>query len=401
MPASSKQVGPHGSRRGGNRAERRYQAPEGPKVIAHGFRVCVKTQGRQRRGTACRARQTESSGAKRTLPFFSAALTLVLLFSCGSVGEPLPPLLNIPERSHDLSARQTEQGIILEWTWPETTTEGMPLTDLERFGIHFMAAAPGQPPPGDFEIQSKWLRDVEGAGLENLGPGDPVQATLDAEPFLGKVLALGVRAESRRGRSAGFSNLIVIEVLPPPAAPAAPQITVTSDAIELTWPAVPSARSYRLYRRDETGGEFKPVTTTTETAFRDSQFAWDETYLYRVQSLTGSPGYEVEGRTSKPAQVTTRDTFPPAAPTGLRVVPGLDSIELSWQPGPEPDLAGYRLRRVAGDAEAAVLEPSLIPTLNFNDKTVEKGVTYRYQLSAVDQNNNESSPTESREVRLP
>jgi hypothetical protein len=324
-----------------------------------------------------------------------------LLLSCGSVGEPLPPLLNIPERSHDLAARQTEQGIILEWTWPETTTEGMPLTDLERFGIHFMAAPPGQPPPGDFEIQSKWLRDVEGAGLENLGPGDPVQVTLDAEPFLGKALALGVRAESRRGRSAGFSNLIVIEVLPPPAAPAAPQITAAADAIELSWPAVPGARSYRLFRRAESGEKFEPITTTTETTFRDSQFTWDQTYVYRVQSLTGDAGYEVEGRTSEPSRITARDTFPPSAPAGLRVVEGLDSIELSWQPGPEPDLAGYRLRRFAGNTEPVVLDPSLIPTLNFNDKTVEKGVTYRYQLTAIDQNNNESSPTESREVRLP
>lgn len=342
-----------------------------------------------------------ASGAKPTLPFFSAALALLFLLSCGSVGEPLPPLLNIPGRSEDLSAHQTEQGIILEWTWPETTTEGMPLTDLERFGVYFMATSPGQPPPSDFEIQSNWLRDIEGAGLENLGPGDPVQVTLDAEPFLGKAFALGVRAESRRGRSAGFSNLIVIEVLPLPAAPSAPQLTVTADDIELTWPAVPGARSYRLYRRAESGDKFEPIATTTETSFRDSQFTWDQTYIYRVQSLTGSPSYQVAGHTSEPTQITARDTFPPSAPAGLRVVEGLDSIALSWQPGPEPDLAGYRLRRIAGNTEPVVLDPSLIPTLSFNDKTVEKGVTYRYQLTAIDQNNNESSPAESRAVHLP
>lgn len=277
----------------------------------------------------------------------------------------------------------------------------MPLTDLERFGVHFMATSPGQPPPSDFETQSKWLRDIEGAGLENLGPGDTVHVTLDAEPFLGKALALGVRAESRRGRSAGFSNLIVIEVLTPPAAPSAPQLIVTADAIELTWPAVPGARSYRLYRRAESGDKFEPIATTTETSFRDSQFTWDQTYIYRVQSLTGGPSYQVEGHTSAPAQITARDTFPPSAPAGLRVVAGLDSIELSWQPGPEPDLAGYRLRRIAGNAEPTVLDPSLISTLNFNDKNVQQGVTYRYQLTAIDQAENESSPTQSREVHLP
>ena len=332
---------------------------------------------------------------------FVAAIALALLAAtCGSVGEPLPPLLNIPERSQDLAARQTEQGIILQWTWPETTTEGMPLTDVERFALYFMqAVSSNQPSPNDFEIQSKWLRDVD--ALENLGPGDRVELILDPQPFWSETLVLGVRTESRRGRSAGFSNLIVIEVVSPPAPPPAPQLTVTADGIDITWPAVADARSYRVHRRAEADEEFQPLATTAETAFRDSQFNWDQTYFYRVQSLTGSPDYEVEGGTSQPAQVTAHDTFPPAAPSGLRVVAALDSIELSWQPGPEPDLAGYLVRRTAGNAEPTGLTPALITTINFNDQQVQRGIAYRYQLTAIDHNNNESLPTESHEVHLP
>ncbi len=342
---------------------------------------------------------------KRTLPHFSTPIALLLTWfsmSCGSIGEPLPPLLNIPERSEDLAARQAEQGIVLRWTWPETTTEGMPLTDVARFAIHLMrAASPSEPAINDFEIQSKWLRDVDGADLENLGPGDGVHVVIDPEPFFGDTLILGVRAESSRGRSIGFSNLLVIDVVPPPPSPTAPQLTVLPDAIELTWPAVAGANSYRIFRRADAESGFQAMATSTETGFRDSEFDPGQTYVYRVQSLTGSAEYEVEGGTSEPARIKARDTFPPAAPTGLRVVAGLDSIALSWRPGPEPDLAGYRLRRVAGDAGPTVLDPSLIPTLNFNDKEVRKGVTYRYQLTAIDRNDNESAPTQSREVHLP
>ena len=327
---------------------------------------------------------------------------LLLLSFCGSVGEPLPPLLNIPESSQDLAARQTESGIILQWTSPETTTEGMPLPDLARFAIHFMpTTAPNRPTPDDFAIQSKWLHEVDVANLDDLGPGDPVQVTLDPQPFLGETLVLGVRAESRRGRSSDFSNLLVIQVLAPPAAPVTPHLTVTADAIELEWPAVPNARSYRIHRRTQDGPEFQPLAITAETTFRDPQFTWDETYVYRVQSLTGSPDYEVAGGISPPAQIAALDTFPPAAPNDLRVVAGLDSIELSWEPGPEPDLAGYRLRRSEDNAKPAVLNPELISTINFTDRQVRSGVTYRYDLTALDQNNNESIPARSREVRLP
>ena len=347
--------------------------------------------GDRRRGAA--------RAALDTVPIFCA---LLLLSFCGSVGEPLPPLLNIPESSQDLAARQTELGIILQWTWPETTTEGMPFTDLARFAIHFMqATAPRRATPDDFAIQSKWLHEVDVADLDDLGPGDPVQVTLDPQPFLGETLVLGVRAESRRGRSAGFSNLLVIQVLAPPAPPAPPQLTVTADAIELKWPAIPDARSYRIQRRAQDEPEFQPLAITAETTFRDPKFTWDETYVYRVQSLTGSPDYEVAGGTSPPAQIAALDAFPPAAPNDLRVVAGLDSIELSWEPGPESDLAGYRLRRTTDNAKPAVLTPDLIPTINFTDRQVQRGVTYRYDLTALDQNNNESLPARSREVRLP
>ena len=362
-------------------------------MVAHGF------------GHGAASPQTV--GARPAVPahrhaFLIALLLTVLHLNCGSIGEPLPPLLNIPESTQDLTARQTTQGIILQWTWPETTTEGMPLSDLARFAIHFMqSGSPNQPPPSDFDIQSKWLRDIDVADLNDQGPGDPVQVTLDAKPFLGETIVLGVRAESRRGRSVGFSNLLVIQVLPPPEAPAPPQLTVAPDAIELTWTAVRDARSYRVERRGPTQDDFQPITTTGETTFRDPRFTWEETYHYRVQSLTGTPDYEIAGGTSKPAQITARDTFPPAAPTGLHVVAGLDSIELSWEPGPEHDLAGYRLHRTADNAEPLLLTPDVVTTINFNDKAVERGVTYRYHLTALDQDSNESPPTDSRPVHLP
>ena len=91
------------------------------------------------------------------VPALVISLCVLLVSGCGSIGEPLPPLLNIPERSRDLSARQTPEGVVLEWTWPRLTTEGRPLKNFDNFVIHRLevqdpAAAI---PSGWFESQSQ------------------------------------------------------------------------------------------------------------------------------------------------------------------------------------------------------------------------------------------------------
>ena len=100
--------------------------------------------------------------------------------------------------------------------------------------------------------------------------------------------------------------------------------------------------------------------------------------------------------------------FPPAVPTGLAAVAtaagsGTEaSIDLSWQPGAEADLAGYAVYRREGTGgwqRISPTEPVIAPA--FRDKQVQPGHTYRYAVSALDQGGHESERSVEAEETVP
>jgi hypothetical protein len=334
----------------------------------------------------------------------SLALALLCSFAagCGAVGEPRPPLLNIPERAGDFTARQTPEGIVLQWTWPRVTTEGVLLNDLARFDVYVFELAPGSPLPdaGLFERESRPLASLQGDGLKPYSAGDRVRFVLHPEPLLGKLLSLGVRAESRRGRSVGFSNLALIQVTAPPGRPATPAVTLTRDGIAVEWPAVERASTYIVERGVAAAGPFEEIGRPGTTRFLDTGFQNGETYFYRVRAIAGTAAGEAEGPSSDGAPITPRDVFAPEKPAGLRAVATETSIELSWERNAEPDLAGYRVRRRQGSATVVLTEAPL-ESPSYSDREVGRGQEYSYQITAVDGEGNESEPSEAISVRVP
>lgn len=145
--------------------------------------------------------------------------------------------------------------------------------------------------------------------------------------------------------------------------------------------------------QDEVGGlrdaGVKPLLQYTYTA-------------QRVRAVTlGGVTLEVRGIASPPATFTFRDVFPPEAPSGLRTVPGggfsgAPSIDLSWEPNGEADLLGYNVYRGEG-AGFRRLNAKPLPGPAFRDLEVERGRTYVYRVTVVDQAGNESGA--SAEVR--
>ncbi len=329
-------------------------------------------------------------------PLAAVLTCALLLLGCGSVGPPLPPLLNIPERSDDLSARQTMEGVVLEWTWPALTTEGMPLRDLAEFAVHGLELArPDQVPSGErFERNSELVASLNDAGLEPFGPGERVRMVLPAKPLVGKTFAFGVRGSSRRGRTLGFSDPVVIHVVEPPGPPRAPAVTVGQDAITIEWTAAQRASAYGVFRGADPGGPFDEIGRTQETTLRDPSFEWKHHYYYLVRSFGQSATGEVEGRDSSVIDVFTKDTFPPQTPLELRTVVTANSVELSWRPNAEGDVAGYRVWRAGASGAAVALHDELLPTPAYSDRSIEPGQSYRYAISAVDLEGNESEPSE-------
>jgi hypothetical protein len=122
---------------------------------------------------------------------------------------------------------------------------------------------------------------------------------------------------------------------------------------------------------------------------------------YVVRAVRGTPPNAIEGLPSAPACITPVDTFPPAPPAGLVAVAAEGSISLIWEPGSEPDLAGYLvLRGAPGDATLQPLTAMAITEARYVDSTVTAGTRYVYAVVAIDNAQpmpNRSMPSERAE----
>jgi hypothetical protein len=154
---------------------------------------------------------------------------------------------------------------------------------------------------------------------------------------------------------------------------------------------VPKGHSVRVLR----DGEEAAVAAGGE--WIDAVAKLGERHTYAVQAIhPGGARSEVSGELA----FTPRDVFPPSTPTGLAGVAGIGAIELAWDRGSEPDLAGYRVYRSTGD-EAARQVGETTPGTAYSDRAVKSGVAYRYAVSAVDRSGNESPRSAQVEVTAP
>ncbi|MBI1787731.1 MAG: hypothetical protein HYR60_09305 [Acidobacteria bacterium] len=297
-------------------------------------------------------------------PGLPAALLLAALAGgCGYVGEPLPPLLNIPARVTDLSAVEHGAKIQIRFTTPKLTTEGMVLAKPARVELRLGPRGEGFNP----DAWAAAAQLVE--GLE-----------VDARPWVGKEIVIGVRVTSANGRTAGWSNFVEMRVIPPLATPVEVRAEGASQGVRVTWKA--PAERYRVLR---SFGETESAGEVEGREWIDTAAEYGKHYQYRVQAIEGTAESEV----SEAAGITLRDTFPPAVPAGLTVVAGTDSIELAWEPNAEADLAGYRVYRAPGEGGFELLG-GIQENPAYSDRKAESGRRYRYAVSAVDRAGNES-----------
>ena len=91
---------------------------------------------------------------------------------------------------------------------------------------------------------------------------------------------------------------------------------------------------------------------------------------------------------------------PAATPSGLAATPNHDSIELTWNPNPEPDLLGYQIERSTGGDFAVVAETT---DTSFIDMVQPGDYSYRIiavRNSAARTSGRPSLPSEETTVRL-
>jgi hypothetical protein len=322
-----------------------------------------------------------------------AVLAAATLFTagCGYIGEPLPPLANVPAKVADLAAVQRGSHIIAQFTIPDLTTEGKiikePVTLDLRIGT------------GDDPWDAgKW------AGQAKSIPPGPEKAGLahyeiPAAEWAGKEPVLAVRVIGANGKDGGWSNLVVLPVVPAPERPAAVMAVATAEGVRLTWRA--NGPTFRVFRKTAEAKEFALAATVQQPQWTDPAAEYGKPYTYEVQTIVAlGNNKEAQSDLSEEVSITPVDTFPPAVPSGVTASTAANSIELVWERNTEPDLAGYRVyRSVAGGPFEKIADVSQIPS--YSDRSVEHGKTYRYAISSADQAGNESARTGPVEIAFP
>jgi hypothetical protein len=88
-----------------------------------------------------------------------------------------------------------------------------------------------------------------------------------------------------------------------------------------------------------------------------------------------------------------RDRTPPAAPAAPTATPGPANVGLAWQPGPEPDLAGYRVYRSPTSGGPYVPIGPFLDRPTFVDTSAPAGQLSFYVVRAFDTSGNAGAPS--------
>jgi hypothetical protein len=327
----------------------------------------------------------------------------------------------------DLTARQIGDTVVLTFTLPSRSTLGQRLTEVPTLEVLRGSLLPDRTPnPKSFRLVDTVPGSVLGTYLQQGKVEFPEPILPEQTRALpGGTVLYRVRTRVSERKVSADSNEVSLDLYPVPDRIDALDYKVTEKSIQLSW-AVPNRTSagaqlppiqeFHVYRgeldpgtsaaaeKDLRAAKWKlpllKIATTTVPEYKDAGFDFGKTYAYIVRSAISEGGSFLESGDSRPAILTPKDIFPPAAPQDVvaAVLPGTTSgssvVDLSWSINLENDLAGYRIyRSEQKDVRGQLLTPELLPTPAYRDTAVTSGRQYWYAVTAVDRAGNESAPS--------
>jgi fibronectin type 3 domain-containing protein len=319
------------------------------------------------------------------------ALAALLMTGCAYIGEPLPPLANVPAAITDLWAMQRGATIMARFSRPAMTTEGVlikrPLRLDLRVGPTLNPFNPDQ-----------WAARAKAIPEPQVEKGI-ARYTIPATEWVGKEVIIMARVIGSNGKESAWSNLVAMPVVATPETPRDVRVAGVAGGVSVSWTG--AGDRFRVLRRAPGEELFSVIATVPERQWTDPGAEYGREYHYQVQAVVQLPeGREAESLFPDPVSIVPEDRFAPATPVAFHAAGSPGSIELSWDNNSEPDLAGYRVYRAApGAGFERLADLAAVPS--YSDRTAEPGKLYRYAVTAVDKAGNESARSEPVEAGLP
>lgn len=297
------------------------------------------------------------------------AVTAVL-GGCGYPGDTKPPSLNLPVPVRDLAAVQRGARIVVRFTVPVLSTDGLKLKD-----------------PPDLELQ---IADAKFHVKSDKPLADDEET---ATPFAGQTVKVAVRARNDQGQDAGWSNTVNLKVVTALGTPADVTAVAVATGVQMTWKS--ADRKFRVLRAGPNEKTLTSIGEADARAYIDTTAEYGKAYRYAVQAVDAASTPPAESELSTEIAITPKDTFAPAVPANVTAVVGTASVELLWDRDMEADLAGYRVYRDGKKIGESKDAPS------FSDRTIEHGKRYSYTVAAFDRAGNESGKSDAADAQIP
>ncbi|MFQ5670435.1 MAG: fibronectin type III domain-containing protein [Acidobacteriota bacterium] len=335
--------------------------------------------------------------AKRVLVLVSVVLAA---FGCGKKGPPRPPYPKIPVVAGAPRIRQAGNSIDLRIPFPLEMASGTPIKALTGVKVYRIvrprpsSEAPlPRVTPRDFSDDLVPVASLEAGSLAGLGPGGVL-------PFQEPVSQVLAQAEgpvsvfyAARFRAAGHlwsppsepASLVPGAVVPRPGGFSAKP---APEGIRLSWtPARPAAGAAIYRTRPPAPFPFDPtaVVPPGTAGYTDRLVVDGQTYEYEIRGMVGEPPRSRFSDAAGPLRVVMKDLFAPAPPGALNALARPGGVDLFWQAGEEPDLAGYRVyRREESRHEWTLMTDHLVVTTSWTDLHALPGHRYAYAVTALD-----------------
>ena len=335
-------------------------------------------------------------------------LCLVLLAgACGKKMTPFAPDRVLPAPVREFRLTQEGDSLVVSWLLPRVNLLGQPLTQVQGCRV-YRAAVRGVSPEALGSADYVLYADIDLAY--------PQQGEVKGEAMLFRDRELApdhryyyrVVAYDQGGYLGGWSKTLSQAWGWLPRAPGQLKAVPGDKIVSLSWSPVTALQDgspvrdlggYVVYRLSGAGPWIRVTPApVAQNSFEDVAVLNDVEYTYNVLAVRPLGGDVLASQDSATQKTMPEKRTAPPPVLNILAVATSQGVELRWEPSPVADVAGYRVyRRTAGEEKYTPLTKELITKPYFVDAGVDRGQTYHYYVTAVDDSPraNESMPSET------